>query len=78
MNRLLELRRKKRHPFFFGLPHVHDADVRHLLIVHAFRQFEQGEFAALAIVKLSSEGVAEPSTTTAFSIWPRIIATSRA
>ena len=35
-------------------------------------------FPFCALWKLSSEGVAEPSTTTAPSIWPRTTATSRA
>ena len=33
-----------------GLPHVHDADVRHFLVVHALRQFEQRVFALFAVV----------------------------
>ena len=51
----LELRRKNRDAFLSallgrGLAHVHDADVRHFLVVHALRQFEQRVFALFAIV----------------------------
>ncbi len=34
-----------------GLAHIHDADVRHFLVVHALGQFEQREVAAFAVVK---------------------------
>ena len=33
-----------------GLAHVHDADVRHFLVIHALRQFKQRVFALFAIV----------------------------
>ena len=51
----LELWRKNRDAFLpalagRGLAHVHDAYVRHFLVVHALRQFEQRIFAVFAIV----------------------------
>ena len=78
----LELRGKDGRAFAEagGLAEVHDADDGHLDVVDAFEHFEEGVFAARCTVvrKLSSEGVAEPRTTVAPSIWPRTMATSRA
>ena len=49
----LQLRRKDRRAFFFvsGLSHVHHANARHFLVIHALRQFQQREFTLLTVVK---------------------------
>ena len=58
LDRLLELGRKDRNPLAAagGVAHVHDAHMRHFLVIHPLGHFEQFVFAALAIMEALQGG----------------------
>ena len=58
--------------------HIDELDFGQRAVHHAFANFDAGVLASAEFCQLSSDGVAEPSTTTASASLARITATSRA